>query len=126
MNSKENNTLNYIAQTLFDKKGFNILVIDVRNISTMTDFCVIAEGNVDRHVKALAMTLRDAMKKHEGRGHCHMEGEQAADWIVLDYGDIVIHLFTPEMREKYNLEDLWKKGQVVDVKIVIPKGKNHE
>lgn len=125
MNSNELNTLNYIAQTLFDKKGFNILVLDVRNISTMTDFCVIAEGNVDRHVKALAMTLRDAMKK-QGRSFCHMEGDQNADWIVMDFGDIIVHLFTPEMREKYNLEELWKKGQVVDVKIDIPKGMEHE
>jgi ribosome-associated protein len=125
MNDNELKTLNFIAQTLFDKKGFNILVLDVRGISTMTDFCVIAEGNVDRHVKALAMTVRDELKKL-GRSSCHMEGDHSSDWIVLDYGDVIIHLFTPEMREKYNLEDLWKKGQVVDVKIDIPKGKNHE
>lgn len=125
MTSNELNTLNLIAQTLFDKKGFNILVLDVRDISTMTDFCVIAEGNVDRHVKALAMTLRDAMKE-QGRTFCHMEGDHNADWIVMDFGDIIVHLFTPEMREKYDLEGLWKKSQVVDVKIDIPKGMEHE
>lgn len=108
--------LTQIAQAIYDKKGFNILVLDVRNICTMTDFFIIAEGTVDRHVKALSDTIVDEFSRKK-REPLHVEGQQEGDWVVLDYGDFVIHLFIPELREKYALEDLWKKGQVVDIQI---------
>jgi len=108
--------LNRIAQAIYDKKGFNILVLDVRKICTMTDFFIIAEGTVDRHVKALSHTIYDELAA-KGRKPLHVEGQQEGDWIVLDYSDFVIHLFVPELREKYALETLWDEGHVVDVKI---------
>lgn len=108
--------LNHIAQTIYDKKGFNILVLDVRDICTMTDFFVMAEGTVDRHVKALGQTIYDELAL-QGQYPLHVEGQQEGDWVVLDYADFVIHLFIPELREKYALEDLWRKGRVVDVQI---------
>lgn len=110
--------LNRIAQVIYDKKGFNILVLDVRGICTMTDFFIIAEGTVDRHVKALSYAIVDEFAQR-GQEPLHVEGQQEGDWIVLDYGDFVIHLFVPELREKYALEELWNKGQIVDVKIDI-------
>lgn len=108
--------LNRAAQAIFDKKGFNILVFDVRGISTMTDYFIIAEGTVDRHVKALSFALEDELAKL-GRKPMYVEGQQEGDWVVLDYVDIVIHLFTPELRERYGLEKLWSEGQIVDVEI---------
>lgn len=109
--------LTCIAQAIYDKKGFNILVLDVHQISTMTDYFIIAEGTVDRHVKALSQTITDELSK-QGRGMpLHAEGLQEGDWIVLDYGEFVIHLFIPELREKYALEELWREGRIVDVKI---------
>lgn len=118
--------LNRIAQVIYDKKGFNILVLDVRDICTMTEFFVIAEGTVDRHVKALSQAIMDQFSA-EGTEPLHVEGQQEGDWIVLDYNDFVIHLFIPELREKYALEELWKQGKVVDVKINVgkPELKNH-
>lgn len=119
--------LNRVAQLIYDKKGFNILVLDVRGICTMTDFFIIAEGTVDRHVKAIAHTIMDEFAL-EGKHPFHAEGQQEGDWIVLDYGDFVVHLFIPELREKYALEELWDEGQIVDVKIDTSrpelKGKN--
>lgn len=112
--------LNPIAQAIYDKKGFNILVLDVRNVSTMTDYFIIAEGNVDRHVQALSHTIVDELAKHK-RHPLHAEGQQEGDWVVLDYGEIVIHLFIPELREKYALEELWHEGRVVDVKLATGK-----
>lgn len=112
--------LNKVAQSIYDKKGFNILVLDVRNICTMTDYFVIAEGTVDRHVKALSLAVIDLLAE-EGHRPFHVEGQQASDWIVLDYGDFVVHLFIPDLREKYALEELWKEGKLVDVKIAISK-----
>lgn len=116
---EENSTLKdltRIAQAVYDKKGSNTLIIDVRNISTMTDYFIIAEGTVDRHVKAISNTIIDELAQLK-RTPLHVEGQQEGDWVVVDYGDYVIHLFTPELREKYALEELWRKGQVVDVKI---------
>lgn len=112
--------LNALAQAIYDKKGFNILVLDVREICTMTDYFVIAEGTVDRHLKALSDAIIDQMSQL-GQYPIHIEGLQACDWIVLDFVDFVVHLFTPELREKYALEELWKKGQIVDVEIVTSK-----
>lgn len=112
--------LNEIAQTIFDKKGFNILVLDVRGISTMTDYFIIAEGNVDRHVQALSMALIDQLKE-EGYDPLHVDGQRDGEWVVLDYSDFVIHLFIPDLRQKYALEQLWHEGKIIDVKIDINK-----
>jgi len=108
--------LNAIAQAIFDKKGFNILVLDVRKFSTMADYFIIAEGNVDRHVRAISKAIIETAETLKVP-LWHIEGDKSADWIVVDYGDIVIHLFIPELREKYALEELWKKGEIVDVEI---------
>lgn len=112
--------LNEIAQAIFDKKGFNILVLDVRGISTMTDYFIIAEGTVDRHVQALSGAVIDQLAK-EGQHPLHVDGNREAEWIVLDYGDLVVHLFIPELRQKYTLEELWQKGKIVDIQIDISK-----
>lgn len=110
--------LNHLSQIIFDKKGVNILVLDLRNVSIMSDYCLIAEGAVGRHVKAIYAAIKDEMQENtQTLNHC--DGEQEGDWIVMDYGDIVIHLFTPEMREKYALEELWKKAKIVDIEINI-------
>lgn len=109
-------TLDSIAQAIYDKKGFNIIALDVRGFSSMTDFYMIAEGNIDRHVKALSQTIRDIMKE-SGHSLLHFEGEKASDWVVMDYGDIVIHLLVPDVRERYALEQLWREAKIIDLNI---------
>ncbi len=111
--------LNIIAQVIFDKKGMNILALDVRGLSTMTDFYLIAEGTVDRHVKAICKTVIDAAKT-AGYPAWHVEGEQTADWIVIDFGEVMVHIFIPDLREKYALESLWRESKLLDVKITVP------
>lgn len=113
-----NKTLDLIAQAIFDKKGFNILALDVHGISTMTDYFMIAEGSVDRHVQALGRMIIDKLDEN-GIKPLHVEGMQTGDWLVIDYGDIVIHLFMEGLREKYALEELWKDSRLVDLHIVI-------
>lgn len=121
MNKKlDQKILNQIAQAIYDKKGFNILVLDVSDICTMTDYFVIAEGTVDRHVKALSQTIVHELSSY-GHYPMHIEGEQEGDWVVLDFCDFVIHLFTPDMRHKYSLEEIWHQGKIVDVQIVMAK-----
>lgn len=110
--------LNVAAQAIFDKKGFNILALDVRNVSSLTDFFIIAEGTVDRHVKALSQDIEDALKKH-GVVPFQLEGAKDAEWVVMDYTDFVIHLMIPDLRQKYALEELWSNGKILDLDIKI-------
>lgn len=112
--------LNTIAQSLYDRKGFNILALDVRSISDLTDYCVIVEGNVDRHVKALSRYVNDAAREKSVKPF-FVEGEVDGDWIVIDFGEIVVHIMVPEMRQRYALEQLWKAGQIVDLAIDVSK-----
>lgn len=114
--------LEKICQSIFDKKGFNILTLDVREVSSLTDFCVIAEGNVEKHVKTIADVLCEALRE-EGKRPIHVEGDQSGDWIIVDYADIIVHLFTPDKREKFALEQLWQEARVVDVAIQLPATK---
>lgn len=108
--------LESICQSIFDKKGFNILTLDVRGLSTMADYYVIAEGNVEKHVQTLANVLCDTLAEL-GRRPVHIEGQKTGDWIVVDYSDVMVHLFTPDMREKYALEQLWQSAEIIDVPI---------
>lgn len=113
--------LNAIAQAIFDKKGFNILAIDVRDISTLTDFFLIAEGSVDRHVRGISLAVEEKLSEM-GHRALHVEGKESGDWIVMDFCDVLVHLFIPDLREKYALENLWKEGKIVDLDIKISEG----
>lgn len=105
--------LNIIAQAIYDKKGFNILALDVKGISSLTDYLIIAEGSVDKHLQAIANNVIHEMDENP----VHVEGKIDGTWVVIDYVDIVIHLFTPSMRERYKLERLWEEGKIVDLDI---------
>lgn len=110
--------LNQIAQIIFDKKGFNILALDVQGISTLTDYFLIAEGNVDKHVASLAKVIIERMEQ-EGEHPAHVEGLKQGDWVVIDFFEVVVHLFMPGIRERYRLEELWQEGKVVDLQLVL-------
>jgi ribosome-associated protein len=109
-------TLDLVAQTIFDKKGFNILALDVRGVTSLTDYVLIAEGSVDRHVMAIAKEIVAALKE-KGEKPLSSEGLQSGDWIVLDYLDFIVHIFMPGIRDKYCLEELFREGKVVNLKI---------
>ena len=112
--------LTTVAQIVYNKKGFNALALDVQGLSTITDFLFIAEGNVDRHITAMAHAIMDGLKEM-GEEPLHTEGLKGGDWIVLDYGQLMIHLFSPGLRDKYSLERLWKESKIVDVEIDLSK-----
>lgn len=112
--------LNAIAQAIFDKKGSNILALDVRGVSNLTDYVIIAEGNVDKHVIAIAQSVIEHLRSL-GVKTVYVEGLQSGDWVVIDYMQIMVHLFMPGLREKYMLEQLWKEGSIVDLQIDVSK-----
>lgn len=123
MNEDSSVILDVIAQTIFDKKGFNTLALDVSGISSLTDFFVIAEGNVDRHVASIAKGLIDELEQM-GEKPLRVEGLLHGDWVVIDLGHVIIHLFESGLREHYSLESLWPEARVVDVRIdVSPPGR---
>ncbi len=108
--------LNKISQSIFDKKGSNILALDLRPCSALSQYVIIAEGSVDKHVIAIAGAVRRSMEE-AGWGTSFIQGIQTGDWIVLDYNLISVHLFVPKVRERYQLERLWQKSEIVDVVI---------
>lgn len=120
MISNDQKRLSEMAQSIFDKKGMNIIGLDVRGVSSCTDYFIIAEGNVEKHVTSIAKALHD-LEVSAGLPPLRVEGMQKGDWIVMDFGYIIVHLFTPDMREKYRIESLWSKGKIVDLKINVSK-----
>ena len=122
-NKTSEELLNIVAQAAYDKKGGNILALDVRGLSSLTDYILIAEGNVDRHVMSIARGCLDALREI-GETPAHVEGLQTGDWIVLDFVSIMIHIFMPGLRDKYALEKLWGESKIVDLHIDVSKGVN--
>ena len=97
---------NLILKRLDDEKAQDIIFIDLRGKSSLTDALVIASGRSHRHVGAIAdHVLR--MLKDAGYGRARVEGLPACDWVLIDAGDLVVHLFRPEVRTYYNLEKIW-------------------
>jgi ribosome-associated protein len=98
-----------IAEIAADKKAIDIRVIDLRGIVSYTDFFVICSGNTERQAKAIHDAIHEELKKggDERLLPRRTEGDREARWILLDYWDVVVHVFTPEAREYYRLENLW-------------------
>ena len=90
-----------------DKKASDIVVLDLRGVAGYTDFFVIASGTSDRQAKAIHDGIHQGLKKHEGLLPRRVEGLAEARWILMDYLDVVVHVFTPETRDFYRLESLW-------------------
>lgn len=91
---------------LEDLKGVDIVCMDVRGITTITDWMVIASGTSDRHVKSLADSVLRAAKD-AGTGVLGVEGEQEGEWVLIDLGEVIVHVMLPRVRDFYKLERLW-------------------
>ncbi|MCI0381866.1 MAG: ribosome silencing factor [Chlamydiae bacterium] len=116
--NEEKRILNKIGQIIFDKKGSNILALNVKGISSITDYVLIAEGSVDRHVIAIAQTILERLKGMKMKP-LNVEGLQTGDWVVIDCNHIMVHLFMPGIRDKYCLEELWRKAKIIPLSIDI-------
>ena len=98
--------LTLVNCSIDDIKAEDLVVIDLKGKSSIADFLVIASGRSDRHVGAIAEHLLRRVKEI-GLGRCKVEGLNKRDWVLIDLGDIIVHLFRPEVREFYNLEKIW-------------------
>ena len=104
MNTKE--LCELAVEALEDIKGMDIKILDVIDKSSVTDIMIFASGNTSRQVKALANSVADKAKK-AGSPALGIEGDEANEWVLVDLGDVVVHVMQPKIREFYNLEKLW-------------------
>ena len=107
-----------IAKILDERKGLNINVIKISDISVLADYMVIATGNSTTHVKSLADFVEEGMDER-GVSVSHIEGYRSNSWILLDYVDVIVHVFSNESREYYDLDRLWEDGETVDISDVL-------
>ena len=102
-------TLNLILSRLDDMKAEETITIDLRGKSAFSDFMIVTTGRANRHVGAIAENVTKALKEN-GIKNIHVEGLPNCDWVLIDSGDVVVHVFRPEVREFYNLERLWTQN----------------
>jgi ribosome-associated protein len=105
--------LAHVLAWLDDAKAENVVTIDIKEKSSIGDYMVIASGRSDRHVGAVAEQVQRRLKE-EGLGRARIEGQPQCDWVLIDIGDIIVHVFRPEVREFYNLEKMWSAERPSD------------
>ena len=96
-----------------DKKGEDVLLLDIRDISILADYFVIGSTTSERQAKAIVESIKQEVKQTFSVSPLHVEGETASGWVLMDYVDVIVHLFTEEARAYYDLEGLWQDGRVV-------------
>ena len=108
-----------IAKLGWQKKGQDIAILDLKNLTDVSDYFVIINGESDTHVKALYDFIEDEMKK-EGIRVWHKEGQQNLNWVLLDYVEVVVHIFKPRVREYFALEKLWGDARIIRLEENVP------
>ena len=103
------------AALALDKKAFNVKILDIRKVSTIADYLVLATGTSDKQVVAIADSVKSGLKKY-GKA-IDIEGAKEGKWVVIDYGDVIVHVFLEEMRAYYDLDELWSNAE----KVAIPE-----
>src|SRR6266478_431954 len=101
-------------QAAADKKALDLTVLDLRDIASFTDFFLIATGTNRRQVQAISDEVVEQLKR-KGTRAARVEGFQTAEWILIDYGDFVVHIFEDKARRFYDLERLWREAKRIDV-----------
>lgn len=102
-----------LVETLDEKKGEDLLLLDLIGVCSFADYFVFCSGTSERMLKALADEAQQSVKKQYGLKARSVEGAPDAGWILMDYGDVILHLFAPETRDYYQLEELWRDGTVL-------------
>jgi len=100
------------VNTLEEKKGEDILLLDIQGLASFTDYFVFCSGTSDRMLQALADAAVESVRK-QFRLTARVEGEPEGGWVLVDFGDVILHLFSPDRRNYYRLEELWGQGKIL-------------
>ncbi len=106
----------YISDLAFDKKAFNLQILDVADMVGYCDYILICSGRSDRQVQAIADNISLSLKKEKSMLPAGVEGQNSGQWALLDYGDVVVHVFNAPVRDYYDMESLWRKADKLPVK----------
>lgn len=112
MESKE--LVNIVVDHIQNKKGFDIKILDLKDLSAMSDYFIICSADANVQVKAIADEIDKKLRK-DGIKCYHREGYNSLNWVLLDYFDVVVHVFKKEAREFYNLEKLWGDAKITEI-----------
>jgi ribosome-associated protein len=115
--AQPNRLLDVVLDTLDDAKAEDVVCIDLKGKTSIGDQMVVASGRSQRHVAAVADQLIRKLKA-EGFGRARVEGLPHGDWVLIDAGDVIVHIFRPEVREFYNLEKMWSADRPMERMVV--------
>lgn len=101
------------AAFALDKKALDVKILEIKKISSIADYLVLATGRSDRQVMAMADSVKQGMKPFDRP--IDMEGYEQGRWVVVDYGDVIVHLFLEEVRKIYNLDELWQRAPRIEI-----------
>jgi ribosome-associated protein len=102
-----------IADLIVDKKGEDVVLLDMRERTIITDYFIICSGGSERQLKAIIEEVTTRIKEQHQISPRRVDGDATTGWVLLDYGDIIVHAFSPETRSYYDLEDLWREAAVL-------------
>lgn len=112
--SKTNRILARVCKAIDQKQGGEVNILDVRSVSSFTDFFIICQGNNRKQNQAICDEIVETLKHQDRLSPLHVEGYDHAEWILIDYIDLVIHVFSSEARDFYKIERLWSDGIKVE------------
>ncbi len=96
-----------------DKKASDIVLLDIRPVTVIADYFIICNGTTERQIKAITDDIQEQLKKDDRMSPLHVEGTPDSGWVLLDYGTVIVHVFSPQEREHYRLEKIWNDAIVV-------------
>jgi len=108
-------TLKTVFEILDNKKAMDIRILDVSRVCSFTDYFVICSGANEKHIQTLAEELEEKLKERLGMKPSHVEGVGNAEWVLMDYFDMVVHIMSLEAREFYELDRLWADGVALEI-----------
>lgn len=105
----------HAALAALEKKALDVRILDLTKLDTVTDYFVVCTGEVNQQVRAIATHIEKSAREHVGEKVFHKEGMDSLNWVLLDFVDVVVHVFRPSFRDYYRLEDLWSDADVIEV-----------
>lgn len=111
-----------VVKGIFEKKGQNVLKVDLRKLETrIADYFIICHGSSKTQVDSISYSVEDKVRKEAGEKPLHLEGLENCFWVLIDYGNVIVHVFQEEYRNFYNLESLWADAQIEKMEDLISK-----